>query len=134
MTQCICLQPGLIGLVITVVPCMFTLKAVATGSPEPAKPRPNVLFIAVDDLNDWITAFDPANPIRTPNIDRLAQRGLLFTRAYCGSPACNPSRVSMLTGLRPSTTGMYGNQTDWRQALPQAVTIPQHFMHHGYYT
>jgi arylsulfatase A-like enzyme len=96
------------------------------------KPRPNVLFIAVDDLNDWVTLFDREAPIRTPNLTRLAERGVVFTRAYCASPACNPSRVSLLTGKRPSTTGVYGNKSDWRGAMPRAVTLMQHFMAHGY--
>ena len=77
---------------------------------------PDVLFIVVDDLNDWISLLDSDAPIETPNLERLAQRGMLFTRAYCASPACNPSRTSALTGLRPSTTGVYGNKSDWRGA------------------
>ena len=96
------------------------------------KKHPNVLFIALDDLNDWIQVLDPDAPIRTPNIERLAKRGVLFTHAYCASAACNPSRTALLTGLRPSTTGVYGNKTDWRKALPEAVTLPQHFIAHGY--
>lgn len=97
-------------------------------------PRPNVLFIAVDDLNDWIQLLDSAAPIKTPNLKRLAERGTLFTKAYCASPACNPSRTAVLTGIMPSTSGVYGNKTDWRGALPQAVTIPEHFKAHGYHT
>jgi len=91
----------------------------------------NVLFIAVDDLNDWTSLY--GGPIQTPNIERLAGRGLFFNRAYCPSPACNPSRVAVLTGMSTSSTGVYGNKTDWRKALPDAVTIPQHFMEHGYW-
>jgi len=90
----------------------------------------NVLFIAVDDLNDWTSLYN--GPILTPNLERLAGRGMFFNHAYCPSPACNPSRVAILTGLRTSSTGVYGNKTDWRRALPEAVTIPQHFMEHGY--
>ncbi len=75
--------------------------------------RPNVLFIALDDLNDWTSVLDPKAPIKTPNIERLARRGTLFTHAYCASAACNPSRMAILTGLRPTTSGVYGNQTDW---------------------
>lgn len=94
--------------------------------------HPNVLFIALDDLNDWTQVLDAEAPIRTPNIDRLAKRGVLFTRAYCASAACNPSRTSILTGLRPTTSGVYGNKADWRKTLPDAVTLPKHFMAHGY--
>ncbi len=94
--------------------------------------RPNVLFITLDDLNDWIKVLDARAPIRTPNIERLAKRGVLFTNAYCASAACNPSRTAILTGLRPTTSGVYGNKSNWRKALPKAVTLPQHFMAHGY--
>jgi len=93
---------------------------------------PDVLFIVVDDLNDWISLLDRDAPIKTPNLERLAQRGTLFTRAYCASPACNPSRVSTLTGLRPSTSGVYGNKSDWRGALPNHPTLMQHFRTAGY--
>ncbi|MHC4675314.1 MAG: sulfatase [Planctomycetota bacterium] len=95
--------------------------------------RPNVLFIAVDDLNDWVAVMGGHPEVNTPHIDRLARRGVLFTRAYCSAPACNPSRASLLTGLRPSTTGVYLNPHIWRKAVPEAVTLPQHFMAHGYY-
>lgn len=104
----------------------------APGSESYPGHRPNVLFIALDDLNDWIEVLDPSAPIRTPNIERLAKRGMLFTCAYCASAACNPSRTAILTGLRPTTSGVYGNKTDWRRALPNAVTVPQHFRSHGY--
>ncbi len=93
---------------------------------------PDVLFVVVDDMNDWISLLDPEAPIETPNLERLASRGTLFTRAYCASPACNPSRVATLTGLRPSTTGAYGNKSDWRSAVPNRKTIMQQFMAAGY--
>ncbi len=92
--------------------------------------KPNVLFIAVDDLNDWV--MEPDSPVVMPNFRRLARRGALFERAYTASPACNPSRVALLTGLAPSTTGIYGNRSNWRLALPDAVTLPRYFMNHGY--
>lgn len=94
--------------------------------------RPDVLFVVVDDLNDWISLLDPKSPIKTPNLERLARRGMLFTRAYCISPACNPSRAATLTGLRPSATGIYGNKSDWRGALPGRKTIMQRFRDGGY--
>tara|TARA_R110002049_G_scaffold4601_5_gene32290 strand:+ start:410755 stop:412080 length:1326 start_codon:yes stop_codon:yes gene_type:complete len=83
-------------------------------------------------MNDWISLLDDKAPIRTPNLERLAQRGMVFTRAYCASPACNPSRAATLTGLRPSTTGVYANKSDWRGAVPNRKTIMQQFMAAGY--
>lgn len=97
-----------------------------------AAERPNVLFIAVDDLNDWIGCLGGHPDSRTPHLDALAARGMLFTRAYCSAPACNPSRTALMTGLRPSTTGVYLNSQPWRPVLKETVTLPQHFMQHGY--
>jgi arylsulfatase A-like enzyme len=99
-----------------------------------AAQKPDVLFIAIDDMNDWTTLFDKKNPIKTPNLERLARRGCFFTRGYCVTPACNPSRVSILTGLRPTTTGVYGNGNPWQLALPDVVTLPQYFKASGYAT
>lgn len=96
--------------------------------------KPNVLFIAIDDLNDWIGCLGGHPDVKTPNIDRLAKRGVLFTKAYCAAPVCNPSRTALMTGLRPSTTGVYENRHPWREAplLKNAVTLAQHFMANGY--
>lgn len=96
--------------------------------------KPNVLFIAVDDLNDWVDVLGGHPGTRTPHINRLAAQGTLFTRAYCAAPACNPSRVAVLTGIRPSTSGVYNNNQPMRQspALANAVTLPQYFRQHGY--
>ncbi|MEC8557432.1 MAG: sulfatase [Planctomycetota bacterium] len=94
--------------------------------------RPNVLFIYLDDMNDWISLLDPSSPIKTPNLERLARKGTLFSKAYCMSAACNPSRVATLTGLRPTTSGVYGNKTNWRAALPSRKTIMQQFQTAGY--
>lgn len=98
------------------------------------KNQPNVLFIAIDDLNDWIGCLGGHPDAKTPNLDRLAKRGINFTRAYCAAPVCNPSRASLMTGIRPSTHGVYENQQPMREStvLKNAVTIPQHFMAHGY--
>jgi len=98
--------------------------------------KPNVLFIAVDDLNDWVGKLGGHPQARTPNMDLLSSRGLLFTKAYCSAPSCNASRSSVLTGMRPSTTGIYINSHDWRQAsiLKNAVTLPHHFKNSGYLT
>ena len=73
-----------------------------------AAPKPNVLFIAIDDQNDWIGAFGGHPLAKTPHIDRLAKRGTAFLNAHCQAPLCNPSRTSLMLGLRPTTTGIYG--------------------------
>ena len=98
--------------------------------------RPNVLFIAIDDLNDWVGCLGGHPQVKTPNIDRLAARGTLFRNAHCQAPLCNPSRASLLTGLRPSTTGLHGLAPGVRAvlALKEQVTLPQYFARHGYFT
>ncbi len=108
------------------------LTAAVAGKAGAAVDKPNVLMIPVDDLNDWVGCLGGHPQARTPNVDRLASRGVNFTRAYCAAPSCNPSRVGLLTGLRPSSTGVYGNRQPFRPVLPDAVTLPQHFMANGY--
>ena len=98
-----------------------------------AKGQYNVLFIIVDDLRPLLGCYGHPE-IHTPHIDALAQRGTLFNRAYCQYPLCNPSRTSILTGLRPDTTKVFSNKTGFRGALPSAVTLPQHFKAFGYHT
>ena len=100
----------------------------------PAPAKPNVLFIIVDDLNDFTTLFNAKNPIQTPNLQRLAKEGLFFTQAYCNAPACCPSRVSLLNGLRPSSTGVYTNESAWKEAIPNYEVLPAYFGRHGYAT
>ncbi len=95
--------------------------------------RPNVLFIVVDDLNGWIGALDRHPDVRTPNIDALAAEGVLFTHTYCTAPHCNPSRASVFTGLRPSTTGIYhGEELGSRDTRPW--TLPEVLRSTGYST
>ena len=93
---------------------------------------PNVLFIAVDDLNDWIGCLGGHPQARTPNIDRLAASGTLFTNAHCAAPACNPSRTAIMTGISPHQSGLYGNGQKMRDILPDAVLLPRYFANHGY--
>ena len=95
--------------------------------------RYNVLFIVADDLRPLLGCYGHSE-MHTPNIDALAARGTLFNRAYCQYPLCNPSRVSILTGLRPDTIGVHDNNAYFRNNLPEAVTLPQHFKAHGYHT
>ena len=95
--------------------------------------RYNVLFIMVDDLRPLLGCYGHPE-MHTPNIDKLAQRSTLFNRAYCQFPVCNPSRASMLTGLRPETNGVRDNYADFRETVPDAVSLPQHFKAHGYHT
>lgn len=97
--------------------------------------KPNVLFIAVDDLNDW-TGYIGGHPqAKTPNIDRLAKKGVAFTHAYASAPLCNPSRVSLLTSILPSNSGVYGNaEAKFRKKIPDAVTLMQYFKLYGYKT
>ena len=95
--------------------------------------RPNVLFIAVDDMKDWVNCLGGyEGRVHTPNIDRLAKRGMLFTNAHCVSPKCAPSRAAIMTGLRPSTTGLYENQHWWYPNFPNMVTMPMRFRQSGY--
>lgn len=93
---------------------------------------PNVLFIAIDDMNDWVSPLGGYEGCKTPNLERVAKRGVTFTRAYCAAPACNPSRASLMTGVRPWTSGVYTNGQPWRKPLRNAVTLTEHYREHGY--
>jgi arylsulfatase A-like enzyme len=100
------------------------------GAAEPKKP--NVLFIAVDDLNHWVGYLGRNPQTSTPNIDKLAARGLRFTHSYCAAPVCNPSRAALMSGLRPATTGVYGNKNDWRRVVPEDLPLTTTFRKAGY--
>lgn len=95
--------------------------------------RPNILFIAVDDLRPELGCYG-IDEIHSPNIDRLAGSGVVFDRAYCQLAVCNPSRVSLLTGLRPDSARVWTLDVRFRHTVPDVVTLPQHFKKNGYYT
>jgi iduronate 2-sulfatase len=98
-----------------------------------ADQRPNVLLICVDDLKPLLGCYGD-ELARTPSIDRLASRGMRFDAAYCNQAVCSPSRNALLTGMRPTTLGIYDLGTNFRKAAPEAVTLPQYFKQHGYHT
>ena len=104
-----------------------------TCVPGLADNRPNVLFICTDDLNDWVSCLRTRPNIKTPHIDSLARRGTLFTNAHCPAPLCNPCRTAIMTGLRPSTSGIYNNNAVWAKKTPDWVTLPRQFKRNGYH-
>ncbi|SHJ23360.1 sulfatase [Pseudozobellia thermophila] len=116
--------------------CKEEKKQVEIGTTE----HPNVLFIAVDDLNNMLSILDNYPAAKTPNIDRLAARGVIFPDAHCQTPLCGPSRASLMTGLRPSTTGIYGMipddsiRSEKNPATKDIILLPEYFKKYGYRT
>ena len=96
--------------------------------------KPNVLFIAMDDLNDWVGCLGGHPQAMTPNLDRLAAGGVLFTNAHCAAPACNPSRTAIFTGISPHRSGLYQNGQKMRDVLPNAELLPKTFSRAGYWS
>ncbi len=104
-------------------------------SPEArSEDRRDILFIAIDDLNDWTSALGGHPQARTPHLDRLMARGVTFTNAHCAAPACNPSRASLMSGLRPHQTGIYTNGDPAQKVMRDTLTLNRHFLAQGYRT
>jgi choline-sulfatase len=114
----------------------FLLIILLSFHPSLAQQKPNILFISVDDLNDWISPLKGHPQAITPNFGRLAKMGTTFTNAHCQSPLCNPSRTSVLIGKRPTSTGIYGLAPYYRNVpeLAKLKSIPQYFRENGYST
>ena len=115
----------------------FTFLLIASNGNGEAKPRKNVLFLMADDFNYWTGTNGYYPAAQTPNIDRLAKKGIMFLQAYCSSPVCNPSRNALWSGYRPSTTGIDDNGAGYVREKPgfeNIVSMNQYFMQHGYFT
>ncbi|WP_372805769.1 sulfatase-like hydrolase/transferase [Pontiella sp.] len=115
--------------------CLLSLSALAetTAVNSPAPTTPNVLFIAMDDLNNWIGCMGGHPQTITPNLDRLAKSGVMFSNAHCAAPACNPSRSAIMTGLSPHHSGLYENGQKMREVMPDNTLLSQYFRDHGYW-
>jgi arylsulfatase A-like enzyme len=105
-----------------------------TGAATAEQQRMNVLFIAVDDLNHWVGYTGRNLQGKTPNIDRLSKMGMSFTNAHCTAPACNPSRASLMSGMRPDSSGCYLNEDKWTKYIKEGIALNHHFRKSGYYT
>lgn len=106
----------------------------ANGQPASAdQSRPNVLFISIDDMNDWAGFLNTHPQIQTPNMDSLATQGVSFTNAHVPAPICGPSRTAIMSGQWPTSTGIYTNSANYRRDVPHLVSMPEHFRNSGYH-
>ncbi len=119
-------------LVLLVISFLFVTRSKHIHAQE----KPNILLITIDDLNDWVGCLDGHKGVKTPHMDALASQGVCFTNAHVQAPICNPSRTSFMTGLRPTTTGIYALGPWFRtvDGYEEHVTLPQYFEQHGYHT
>ncbi|MEC8554638.1 MAG: sulfatase [Planctomycetota bacterium] len=121
-------------LLIILLACVIGMRKGTLGA-EPTDRKPNVLFIAIDDLNDWNGVLRGNAQALTPHMDCLATKGLVFTNAHCAAPACGPSRAAIMSGIRPSTSGNYVNKNSFSEnpILNDSVLLPEFFQHNGYF-
>ena len=120
--------PRFFGLAI-LLPLLSFIGATTVAAQDHA----NILFIAIDDLNDWIGCLDGHPQVKTPHMDALARRGVLFTDAHCAAPVCGPSRTAIMSGKRPWTTGVYSNNANYPKRLPNVESMPEFLIRHGYH-
>jgi len=117
---------------------LLVLSACSSSQKKENPAKPNVLFISIDDLNDWIGAMNGNPQVITPNMDKLFEQGVLFTNAHCSQPVCTASRNSLLSGLHPTTSGWYGSTSAMRKTYDQVMgdhkMLPQYFKDNGYKT
>lgn len=115
---------------------IFTATILGIGCAKKQDTKPNVLFISVDDLNDWEGALGGHPQAITPNLDKLCDQGLLFTNAHCSQAVCAASRNSLLSGIHPTTSGWYGSTSAMRETYDQVMQenkmLPQYFKDNGY--
>ena len=111
--------------------CLLLLLGYCSGLEKQQQTQPNIVFISIDDLNDWV-GFLGYEQVKTPHMDRLAARGFSFSNAHCPAPVCGPSRTAILSGMRPVTSGIYDNNIKFSRDLPQVVSLPEHFKNNGY--
>ena len=120
------------GITMKKLTCLLAILSITLGASTQAADRPNILFIAVDDLRPELGVYGQKH-IKSPNIDALARTGVTFDRAYCQQAVCSPTRSSLMTGTRPDTTKVWDLVTHFRVALPDVVTLSQHFKQNGYF-
>lgn len=122
------------GSIILGIAILLIFVGSACSRPTPTEQKPNVLFISLDDLNDWIEPLGGHPQALTPNLQRLSEEAVLFTNAYCANPACNPSRASIMSGIAPHTSGVYSNYQDWREVITDYTSMGKYFRENGYYS
>ena len=136
--ESIVMKPKKESLTIFVILFLLCIQTVCCGEETNKESTnvsaPNVLFISVDDLNDWIGCMGGHPQAKTPNLDRLAASGVLFTNAHCPAPACNPSRAAIMTGVSPNVSGVYDNRQKMRELMPKETLIPKYFSENGYWS